>query len=259
MTEGLAWIPGTDSSLIEALNSIADDWLVECSADFPELYSQESCRERRASSFTTGTQNSATFPISGESSAPEHPGVERLPSTTRDALVASAIDENRNASLVFRTQQQYAWGSQYVAFWRVTDRNLAREIMWANAISGWDGLVSCMISGDCDPSLLQQLALNVDARRGFVDGGLLLEDSWEELAASCKLAVWFGRPDWDFAHSVLLTSAQPGVLDGLLSSATSAGAKMVPGFSEAISYWSRDRRSSCVCKVDIGAELARHA
>jgi hypothetical protein len=259
MAEGLAWIPGTGSNLVEALNSVVDNWLVECPADFQALYSRESCRELRANSSSPGSQNLLLNPLPDNSNAAAQGTVVVTNPSTLNTLMTEDVEWERSSSLMFRTRQPRPWGGQCVAFWKVVDRGLAREILWRNAISGTDGLVSCMLSGDCDPLLLQQLALKVEANRGFVDGGLLLDDSWEELTASCTLGVWFGRPDWDFLRSVLVTSAHSGILDRIRSLAISGGAKETPGFHEAISYWSRDYKSGCVCNVDIGAELLRHA
>lgn len=219
MTKGLVWIPNDGSSFIEIISSLSRKWVVACNSDL-----NFECSE---------------FIASHES-------------------IPIAIDylstEVEPAQMIFQTPSSN--GGERVSFWLVGQR-LLRVVLLANVIGGVE-LTSCMFSEDCDHLMLESLALEVLARRQFVNAGVLFDDAWSQIAARCKLGVWFGRPDWDFSRNVLLTSANPSTLENILSLATRSGAKELDNFNEALRRWRTDFRGNCVCMVDIETELSKY-
>lgn len=255
MTRGLVWIPSKSSNFVEILDSLVDNWLVELPYEFQAEYSLENCRDLRATSMSTSSASS-TFNLTASDSLTFERETTEVPYwKIVDPTLEQKVRWEEEAKLMFRTEANL--GGEHVAFWKVSDRNLAKEVLWSNALSGSAGLVSCMLSGDCDPLMLQDVASEVQNKRGSVQGGLLFDDAWERIAESCRLGVWFGQPDWDFSGSVLLTSADPEVLKKVLLLAVGAGAKEVANFQAALALWRIDREGNCVCMVNIESELAR--
>ncbi len=255
MTRGLVWIPSRDCNFAEVMGALVDSWLVELPHDFQAEYGLESCRDLRASHISSFTDISVSelALLMDASPALDQNGAEIPYWKTVDPTLEQKVHWETEARLVFQTPPHF--GGEHVAFWEVADRNLAIEVLWTNAISSCDGLVSCMLSGDCDHALLESLAYEGLAKRGHIHGGLLFRDAWARIAANCRLGVWFGRPDWDFDANVLITSVNPGLLDEVLPLAVAGRARKYDHYDE-IKWNSRD--DNCVCMIDIEAVLARY-